>query len=99
MIGRKRNVELPKYDDPATLASMLNTFIIEKINSIRAEFLLLESNLPPCSITSMDSIMPEGTAVLDHFDAITKPELVQIILCKTVCIKQLVVQILFRLNY
>ena len=31
MIGRKRNdVVLPKYDDPATLASMLNTFFIDK---------------------------------------------------------------------
>ena len=73
MIGRKRNGVLPKYDDPATLASMLNTFFIDKINKIQAEFPLLESNLPPYSFTSMDSIMPECTAVLDHFDVITKP--------------------------
>ena len=43
MIGRKKNVVLPKYDDPATLASMLNTFFIDKINTIRAEFPLLEA--------------------------------------------------------
>ena len=41
MIGRKRKVVLPKYDDPATLASMLNTFFIDKMNTIRAEFPLL----------------------------------------------------------
>ena len=46
MIGRKRNVVLPKYDDSATLASMLNSFFIDKINTIMAEFSLLESNLP-----------------------------------------------------
>ena len=87
MIGRKKNVVLPKYDDPATLASMLNTFFIDKINTIRAEFPLLESNLPSYSFTSMDSIMPECTAVLDHFDVISKPELVKIISCmhKTTC--------------
>ena len=61
MIGRKRKFILPKYDDPATLASMLKTFFIDKINTIRAEFPLLESNLPPYSFTSMDSIMPECT--------------------------------------
>ena len=87
MIGRKKNVVLPKYDDPATLASMLNTFFIDKINTISAEFPLLESNLPSYSFTSMDSIMPECTAVLDHFDVISKPELVKIISCmhKTTC--------------
>ena len=87
MIGRKRNVVLPKYNDPATLASMLNTLFIDKINKIRAEFLLLVSNLPPYSFISMDSIMPECTAVLDHFDVITKPELVKVIsgMHKTTC--------------
>ena len=87
MIGRKRNVVLPKYDDPATLASVLNTFFIDKINKIRAEFPLLESNLPPYSFTSMDSIMPECNAVLDHFDVITEPELVKVIsgMHKTTC--------------
>ena len=70
-----------------SLASMLNTLFIDKINTIRAEFPLLESNLPPYSFTSMDSIMPECTAVLDHFDAITNPELVKLISCmhKTTC--------------
>ena len=66
---------------------MLNTFFIDKINKIRAEFPLLESNLLPYSFTSMDSIMPECTAVLDHFDVITKPELVKVIsgMHKTTC--------------
>ena len=74
------------------------TFIIDKIFSIRAEFKLLESNIPSYSFTSMDSIMPECTTVLDHFDAITKPELVKIIssMHTTTCN---VVRILFRLNY
>ena len=87
MIRRKRNVVLPKYDDPATLASMLSTFFIDKINKIRAEFLLLESNLPSYSFTSIDYIMPECTAVLSHFNVITKPELVKVIsgMHKTTC--------------
>ena len=87
MIGWKRNVVLPKYDDPATLASMLNTFFIDEINKIRAEFPLLESNLPPYSFISMDFIMPECTAVLNHFDVITKLELVKVIsgMHKTTC--------------
>ena len=52
-----------------------------------AEFSLLESNLPSYSFTSMDSIMPECTAVLDHFEVISKAELVKIISCvhKTTC--------------
>ena len=35
----------------------------------------------------MDSIMPECTAVPDHFEVISKPELVKIISCmhKTTC--------------
>ena len=45
MIGRKRNFVLSKYDDPATLASMLNTFFIDKISTIMAEFPLVQSNL------------------------------------------------------
>ena len=66
---------------------MLNTFFIDKINTIRAEFSLLESNLPPYSFTSMDSVMPECTAVFDYFDVITKPELVKVItgMHKTTC--------------
>ena len=87
MIGRKNNVVLPKYDDPATLASMLHTSFIDKINTIRAEFPLIESNLLSYSFTSMDSLMPECTAVLDHFEVISKPEFVKIISCmhKTTC--------------
>ena len=81
MIGRKINVVLPKYDNPATPASMLSTFFIDKINTIRAEFPLLESSLPPHSFTNknMDSIMPKCTTAVDHFDVITKPELVKVI--------------------
>ena len=66
---------------------MLNTFFIDKTNTIRAEFPLLESKLPPYSFTSMDSIMLECTTVLAHFEVISKLELVKIVLCihKTTC--------------
>ena len=94
-MGPRNSTELLKINttkfqverEPVYLASMLNTFFIDKINTIRAEFPLLESNLPSYSFTSMDSIMPECTAVLDHFEVISKPELVKIISCmhKTTC--------------
>ena len=38
MIGRKRNIILSKYDDLATLASMLNTFFIDKYNTVTPSF-------------------------------------------------------------
>ena len=54
---------------------MLYNFFIDKIDNIRAEFPLLEANLPCYSFLSMDSIMPICTAILYHFDRVTDPEL------------------------
>ena len=48
---------LPKYDLPLTMASVMNTFFVDKIDNIRAEFPLLEANLPSYSFRSMASIM------------------------------------------
>ena len=48
---------------------------ISKIDNIRAEFPLLEANLPCYSFLSMDSIMPICTTTLYHFDRVTDPEL------------------------
>ena len=73
LLGRNKHTTLPKYDSPLTMAS------VDKIDNIRAEFPLLEANLPCYSILSMDSIMPICTTTLYHFDRVTDPELLKII--------------------
>ena len=46
LLGRNKQTTLPKYDSPLTMASVMNIFFIDKIDNIRAEFPLLEANLP-----------------------------------------------------
>ena len=46
LLGRNKHTTLPKYDSPLTMASVMNNFFIDKIDNIRAEFPLLEANLP-----------------------------------------------------
>ena len=58
LLGRNKQTTLPKYDSPLTMASVMNNLFIDKIDNIRAEFPLLEVNLPCYSFLSMDSIMP-----------------------------------------
>ena len=57
----------------------MNNFFIDKIDNIRAEFPLLEANLPCYSFLSMDSIMPICTTTLCHFDRVTDFKLSTII--------------------
>ena len=85
--GRNQEATLPKYDSPLTMASLMNTFFIDKIDNIRAEFPLLETNLPSYSFLSMDSIMSMCPTGLYHFDPVTDTELLKIISCmnKTIC--------------
>ena len=64
--GRNKQTTLPKYDSPLTMASVMNNFFIDKIDNIRAEFPLLEANLPCYTFLSMDSIMPICTTILYH---------------------------------
>ena len=45
----------------------MNNFFIDRIGYIRAEFPLLEVNLPCYSFLSMNSIMPICTTTLYHF--------------------------------
>ena len=75
LLGRNKHTTLPKYDSPLTM----NNFFIDKIDNIRAEFPLLEANLPCYSFLSMDSIMPICTTTLYHFDRVTDPELLKMI--------------------
>ena len=49
LLGRNKQTKLQKYDSPLTMASVINTFFIDKIDNIRAEFPLLEANLPSYS--------------------------------------------------
>ena len=64
LLGRNKHTTLPKYDSPLTMASVMNNFFIDKIYNIRAEFPLLEANLPCYSFLSVDSIMPICTTTL-----------------------------------
>ena len=53
----------------------MNTFFIDKIDNIRAEFPLLEANLPSYSFLSMDSIMSSSDPfparlIMSHIHAI-----------------------------
>ena len=79
LLGRNKHTTLPKYYSPLTMASVMNNFFIDKIDNIRAEFPLLEANLPCYSFLSMDYIMPICTTTLYHFDRVTDPELLKII--------------------
>ena len=69
------------------MASVMNTSFIDKIDNIRAEFPLLEANLPSYSFLSMNSIMSMCPTGLYHFDPVTDTELLKIISCmnKTTC--------------
>ena len=67
LLGRNKQTTIPKYDSSLTMASVMNKFFIDKIDNIRAEFPLLEANLPCYSFLSMDSIMPICTTTLYHF--------------------------------
>ena len=77
-LGRNKTTVLPEYSDPATLASTINTFFVDKIDKIRTEFPLLEVDLPPFSFVDMDCIMLVCTASLDHFDIVTVEELTKL---------------------
>ena len=78
---------LSKYESPLTMASVMNMFFIDTIDNIRAEFPLLEVNLPCYSFLPMDSIMPICSTTLYHFDRVTDLELLEIIsgMNKTTC--------------
>ena len=47
LLGRRKQLVLPEYNNPITLASTFIMFFIDKIANIHAEFPLLESSLPP----------------------------------------------------
>ena len=49
LLGRNKQTTLPKYDSHLIMASVMNNVFINKINNIRAEFSLLEVNLPSYS--------------------------------------------------
>ena len=72
LLGRNKEATLPKYDSPVTMATVMNTLFIAKIFNIRAEFPLLEANLPSYSFLSMHSIMSMClTGLLGFFYPVT----------------------------
>ena len=69
------------------MASVMKFYFIYKMDNIRAEFPLLETNLPSYSFLSMDPIMPMCPTSLYNFERVTDTELLKIISCmnKTTC--------------
>ena len=66
-LGVKKNTVLPEYTSFFTLASTINNVFIDTINTIKMEFLLLETCLPVYSFVDIKIIMPACTAVFDTF--------------------------------
>ena len=66
---------------------MINTFFVEKIDCIRAEFPLLEPILQPYSFIDIDFNMPNCDIIFDHFEQLTRDNLMKIIsvMNKTTC--------------
>ena len=62
-----KNTVLPEYTSSFTLASTINMFFIDKINTIKMEFPLLEACLPVYSFVDIDMVMPTCSAVFDTF--------------------------------
>ena len=87
LLGRQKKLVLPDYSDPITLASIFTMYFIDKIANIRAEFLFLESSLPPYSFWSMGSIMPTCANLFDRFTMITSEGMIKIVsvMNKTTC--------------
>ena len=75
LLGRNKEATLSKFDSPLTMAFVINNFFIDKMDNIRAEFPLLEANLPSYSFLSMDSIMSMCPTSLYQFDPVTDTEL------------------------
>ena len=88
LLGRKKQQVLPEYSCALSLASMINTFFLDKISLIRADFPLLEPTLKPYSFDSIDSVLPHCTTIFDHFVPLTSVELLKIIsvMNKTTCV-------------
>ena len=78
----------PEYTCALSLASMINTFFVDKISLIRADFPLLEPTIKLYSFDSIDSILPHCTTIFYHFVPLASVELLKIILIinKTTCV-------------
>ena len=88
LLGSKKNTMLPEYIRSFTLASTIKMFFIDKINTIKMEFHLLEVCLPVYSFVDIDIIMPACTALFDTFHSISCDDLSSLIrkLNKTTCV-------------
>ena len=88
LLGSKKNTVLPEYTSSFTLASTINMFFIDKINTIKMEFHLLEACLPVYSFGDIDIIMPACMAVFDTFHPLSCDVLSSLIskLNKTTCV-------------
>ena len=88
LLGSKKNTMLPEYSISFTFASTINMFFIDKTNTIKMEFHLLEACLPMYSFVDIDIIMPAGTSIYDTFHPLSSDVLSCLIhkLNKTTCV-------------
>ena len=85
--SQKKQV-LPEYSCALSLASMINTFFLDKISLIRADCPLSEPTLKPYSFDSIYSMLPHCTTIFYHFVSLTSVEILKIIsvMNKTTCV-------------
>ena len=91
LLGNKKNTVLPEYTRIYLLFyfGIYNKYVfIDKINTIKMEFSLLEACLPVYSFVDIDIIMPACTAVFDTFRPLSCDVLSSLIgkLNKTTCV-------------
>ena len=67
LLGSNNNTVLPEYTSSFTLAFTMNMIFIDKINTIKMEFPLLDACLPEYSFVDIDIIMPACTSFSDTF--------------------------------
>ena len=87
LLCRRKQLVLPDYNNPITLASTFNMFLLIRLQTFVQSFHCLRAHTPLTCFESMDSIMPYCTVLLESFTMITSEELIKIIsvMNKTTC--------------
>ena len=87
LLGNKKITVLPEYTS-SYFGIYNKCFFIDKMNTIKMEFPLLEACVPVCSLVDIDIITPACTAVFDTFHQLFCDVLSSLIrkLNKTTCV-------------
>ena len=87
LLGRPQQLVLPDYNNPITLVSTFNMFLLIRLLEFVQSFNCLRAHYPLTRLRSMDSIMLYCTVLLESFTMITSEELIKIVsvMYKTTC--------------